>query len=143
MKKQSGFTLVELMVVVLIIGILGAIAYPSYQESVRKARRADAQAVLGEVAQWMERYYSNSFSYTSASLPSTLQASPKDGSTKFYTISIAIQNSGKEYTATATPKGAQADNGILTLNNKGEKGWDNDNSGSIGNDEKCWKESCS
>ncbi len=143
MRRTKGFTLLELMIVVLVIGILAAIAYPSYQDSVRKTRRTDAQAVLGEAAQWLERYYSNSFSYSSAALPSSLQSSPKDGGVKFYTLSLSIINSGKGYTLTATPKGGQAGDGILTLTNKGEKGWDRDNSGSVGSTEQCWKDSCS
>jgi type IV pilus assembly protein PilE len=55
--RSKGFTLTEIMIVVAIIGIIAAIAYPSYQDSVRKSRRADARAVLLEAAQFMERRY--------------------------------------------------------------------------------------
>jgi prepilin-type N-terminal cleavage/methylation domain-containing protein len=54
---QKGFTLIELMIAVVVIAILAAIAYPSYQDSVRKSRRADAKSALMEHAQFMERTY--------------------------------------------------------------------------------------
>lgn len=55
-RASRGFTLIELMIVVAVIAILGAIAYPSYQESVRKGRRAEGRAALQEVMQQQERY---------------------------------------------------------------------------------------
>jgi type IV pilus assembly protein PilE len=60
---HRGFTLVELMIVVAIIGILAAIAYPSYTESIAKSKRAEARAQLLETAQLMQRFYSQNDSY--------------------------------------------------------------------------------
>lgn len=62
-KYQKGFTLIELMIVVAIVGILGAIAYPSYQDSVRKGRRAEARAALAELLQQQERYMTQNNTY--------------------------------------------------------------------------------
>lgn len=63
-RLRSGFTLIEIMVVLLVLSVLAAIAYPSYQESVRKTHRAEARAALMAAMQQQERYYSESGSYT-------------------------------------------------------------------------------
>ncbi|MDD1620553.1 MAG: type IV pilin protein [Methylococcaceae bacterium] len=63
MNKQKAFTLIELMVAVVIAGILAAIAYPSYQESVRKSRRADVEGVLLNLANSMERHFTEFNTY--------------------------------------------------------------------------------
>lgn len=68
MKKAAGFTLMELMIVVAIVGILAAIAYPSYMDSVRKSRRADAKAALSNAVQALERYYTEKNTYLNATL---------------------------------------------------------------------------
>ena len=56
-RKQTGFTLIELMVVIAIVGILAAVAYPAYLESVNKSRRADAKATMATMAQQLERCF--------------------------------------------------------------------------------------
>ena len=61
--KQRGMTLIELLLVIVILGIIVSIALPGYQDSVRKARRADSQAVMLELAQWMERFYTENGRY--------------------------------------------------------------------------------
>ena len=64
MRKNSGFTLIELMIVVAIVGILAAIAYPNYIDSVRKSRRSLAKAALMEAAQKQEAFYARNATYT-------------------------------------------------------------------------------
>ena len=105
MKKNSGFTLIELMIVIVIIGILAAIAYPSYQSALRDSRRSVAEGDLLELSGDMERYYTTNSKYTGASL--AFNESPQEGITKFYDLSVAIP-SATAFTLTATPKGAQA-----------------------------------
>ena len=63
-NRKRGFTLIELMIVVAVVGILAAIAYPSYTDSVRKARRTDAKSALTEAAQKLEIFYARNSSYS-------------------------------------------------------------------------------
>lgn len=123
---QSGFTLIELMIVVVVVAILAAVAMPSYQDSVRKARRADAKAALSQAAQFMERNYSLAQRYdqTSAGAVVTLpfSQSPIDGGTAQYAISIQSV-AQQTFTLQAVPQGGQASDtcGTLTLDNAGAK----------------------
>ncbi len=93
-RGARGFTLIELLVVMAVIAILAAIAYPSYQDSVRKSRRADAKSVLLNAAQWMERFYTENNRYdrnragTAVALPAGLTRAPIEGATKYYTINL-------------------------------------------------------
>lgn len=124
---QRGFTLIEVMVVVVILGILAGIAYPSYLEHVRKARRADAQTALLELAQFMERYYTANGRYvTGSNAAPTLPFSeaPKDGSTKYYDLGFAAAPTASGYTLQAAPKNAMSGDhcGTLTLAHTGAKG---------------------
>ncbi|GAB5480072.1 MAG: type IVa pilus pseudopilin TppA [Marinobacter nauticus] len=127
MKIQSnaGFTLVELMIAVAIIAIIAAIALPLYQNQVEQTRRTTAQSDLLELAQWMERRYSNGFDYRDGGnnpvLPFT--QSPQTG-TAFYNISFSVNATRDTYTLQAVPTGAQAndDCGTLTLNDEGVRG---------------------
>ena len=130
LKKSSvsGFTLIELMIVVAVIGILAAIAYPSYQEHVNKSRRADAQASLFELAQFMERHYTSNGGYlengNSGSGPGLpFNKAPKDGGSEFYALSLSAVTA-QAYTLQALPKNSMAADkcGTLTLNSAGKKG---------------------
>ncbi len=84
-RQSRGFTLIELMVVVVIVGILAAIAYPSYSAAVKRSRRADAAALLTSVMQAQERYRSNRNAYTDDL--AALQIDPS-AITKYYTVNI-------------------------------------------------------
>ncbi len=121
--RGSGFTLIEMMIAVGIIGILAAIAYPSYLESVRKGRRADAQAALVGLAAAMEREFMKANTYVD---PSTFYPTqvPLEGGTATYTLSAAV--TATTYTLTATAVGTQASDSkctTLTLSSAGAQGF--------------------
>jgi type IV pilus assembly protein PilE len=127
-RRARGFTLIEMMIVVVVIALLGAVALPSYQRSVAKARRADAKAALSTAAQMMERYSTENpvAGYSTATLSSTA------GPTVVYKNrsdngNYALSLSGlavMTFTLNATPLSSQAADpcGTFTLNERGDRG---------------------
>ncbi len=131
--RITGFTLIELMVVVAVVAILAAIALPSYQDSVRKGRRGQAKADLIEIAQMYERFRTINNTYDGFALP--FAQSPREaGAPPQYAIT-AVDNAG-DFELTATPQGGQVNDTrcmTLTINQTGAKS----ESGS-GNLQDCW-----
>lgn len=120
MRKQGGFTLIELMVVVAIIGILAAIAIPSYQDYVLRGNRTEGMALLSDAAARQERYYAQNNTYADTLAKLGLQESSNNN---LYTLTIS-NTSSTTYTLTAAPKGAQLKDtkcGSLGLNQAGVK----------------------
>lgn len=132
-RPQSGFTLIEVMIVVAIIGILAAIGYPAYQEQVAKSRRADAQRALMEAEQYMRRFFSAQDTFEGASLPAGLATSPRAGSgPAAYNIQLieagnavdtTTDESASSFTLQATRTGSMANDrcGNLRVSNTGVK----------------------
>lgn len=131
MKHKKGFTLIELMVVITIVGILAAVGFPAYNNYQKRARRSDAQQLMLDTANKEEQYLLNTRKYTNDF--SVLVVS-KDGwncagttcSNKWYTLDIDpdVPSSPPTFTITATPQGPQAGDGVLELNNDGTKTYD-------------------
>ena len=142
------------MIVVAIIAILAAIALPSYQEHVRRSKRAEAEGILLEAAQFMQRYYSANDRYTASAgtvtteaeqkngdvsiLPEGLRLSPKSGGSN-YTIAVFARDTPPSYTLKATRTGSMSGDkcGTLTLSSQGAKGVESQTSGVSVAD--CWK----
>lgn len=112
-RAPGGFTLIEVMLVVVLIGILAAIALPSYQEQVRQARRAEVSAVLLESAQLLERHYTRYGAYDAGPAAAVAPQSPATGAA-VYRIVASVAAEGFTLTATAVPGGLMAGDACAT-----------------------------
>lgn len=148
-SSYSGFSLIELMIAVAIIGIIVSIAYPSYQSMVVSTHRGAAQADLMSLAAAMERHKAASFTYKAAAQSAadtgkpgifhqhSPSAEPYDN--RRYDLYIA-EASGGAYLIEARPVSgsAQASDGKIVLYSDGRRGWDANNNGTITTSEYCW-----
>lgn len=116
--QHRGFTLIELMIVVAVVAILGAIAMPSYSEHIRRGHRADARAGLLQAQQWLERAATATGVYPTT-LPVELTWSTD--LSKRYTIGFLDGNTNAAYTLRALRRGSQAKDrcGDFTLSHTG------------------------
>jgi len=137
-RKETGFSLIELMIALVIIAILATVAFPSYQAQVSKTRRGDCEAGLLSLSNAMERDYSLNGSYRDIVTAGLFAGQcPVDGSAAAtYNLSVATANGGGTYTLTATPIAGTTQAGDacanLTFTQAGVKGA---SGGTVAN---CW-----
>jgi len=126
-STQGGFTLIEVMIVVAIIALLASIALPSYQESIRKSRRADAKSALLAASQAMEKYYTERQTYLNATLgANTTDVYRTTSPDNYYTLSFTATPSASAYSIQAAPRTGTSQTadkcGTFTISQTGAKG---------------------
>ena len=124
-RRARGFSLIELMITVVIIGVLAAVAYPSYQDYMRRGYRSAAQTFMMTIAQRQEQYLLTNRSYAATVAALNLTQPPE--TTGKYTFTVTATTAPLGYTIEATPQGNQAvvnKFGKLTLLNDGTKSSD-------------------
>lgn len=122
MKNRCGFTLIELMIAVAVVGILAAIAVPSYQQYIIRGNRAAAQAQMMDIANREQQYFLANRSYADkATLETNGYSLPNELSNKYtYDVTVGV-DTPPSFLITFTPAGSQVSDGALTLNNDGVK----------------------
>ncbi|MES2042017.1 MAG: type IV pilin protein [Pseudomonadota bacterium] len=109
-KSEAGFTLIEMLIVVVILGILAAISIPAYTDNVRRSRRADARSVLMQNSQFMQSFFTVNDRYdkmrdnTAVALPMLVSPVGSSGATVDYDISFAVAPTATTYSVRAVPK---------------------------------------
>lgn len=133
--RQSGFNLIELMVVLVVVAILTAVAYPAYISYMTRSRRAAAEACLSNYATYMERFYTTNLRYdasydsngnlVSVTLP-TLDCATSQNTGTYYTYGFKDDPTQSTYTLQAVPQGIQQSRdtecATLTLDQTGQRG---------------------
>lgn len=153
-RRTAGFTLVEMLIVVALVGILGAVAVPSYRDHVTRGFRSEARSTLVAAGLWMERNQAATFRYNADPSGATINTAtltalgwgqtPTSGTAR-YAIAFASGPTANAYVITATPQGGQvaadaACGGPLAIDHIGQRGvW---SGGSLKVDEAseaCWR----
>jgi type IV pilus assembly protein PilE len=123
-RRMHGMSLIELMIVVVIVGILAAIAYPSYREFAARATRTEAKSALLKAAVNQERYYLQNNKFSADLNELGFSSNPYTTDTGTYIINVAAPNPASNFTVTATYQFADAEGGkcgVFTIDGRGVK----------------------
>lgn len=140
-RNDKGFTLIELMMVIAIIGILAAIAIPNYTEYLARSKRSEGLSLLSEVAARQERFYAQNNSYVTSNADLTKLAIRNTANNKitsengYYEVTVSSLGNDGGYTLTATQKFGDTPCGNLILDALGTRG----RTGSGKTVDQCWK----
>jgi type IV pilus assembly protein PilE len=113
-RVDGGFTLIELMIVVIIISILAAIAYPAYQDYARESKRADAHTSLLRIATLQEKFFSNNNAYAGSTTTLGYGAHPAISNDRYWAVSITGVGPAA-FTLNASPNGGHSDGDCPTI----------------------------
>ncbi len=133
-KSQTGFTLIEIMIAVVVVAILATIAFSSYKDQIEKTRRADGKALLTRMSQQLERCYTKYGRYNNANC-SVVNGAAQTSEDGYYTVTPA-GIAATTYTLTAVPQGPQTSDktcGNLSLNQAGQQSYSG-----TGTSNQCW-----
>lgn len=128
--RQRGFTLVELLIALVIVGILTSVALPLYTRYQQRTYRSQAYADLGDCAQALERFYTLNFTYAGANLAVICSATSPPSGTALYNLTLPTATASA-FTLRATPvaTAAAAGGGLLEIDASGARRWDKDDDG--------------
>ncbi|WP_164503533.1 type IV pilin protein [Pleionea sediminis] len=136
--RKSGFSLIELLIVVLIIGIIAAFSYPVYDRYITQAKRTDAMGAVLTAVNAMEKHRAARMSYVGAAVGTTFNGSvPPGDPTPYYTLELTDLGAST-YTITARPINEMASkDGFIRIDHTGAKTWEDKD----GTEYPCWPES--
>lgn len=124
LKLTNGFTLIELMIVVVILGILAAIAYPAYTGYQERAKRVEAQTTMLDIAQQLTSYKVAHGDYKDADKASFMVDKIPSTGTENFTLELKTSADNHSWTLTATPKNTMLNTGAITLDSTGKRCWE-------------------